>query len=64
MNVTNKSKIEGKYVFLKIKGNLVAEQMYHATWDYEKQYWVFTDNNCVTFREWNGEPTHYKLING
>lgn len=55
-------KLDGKYVFVRVLGiTKPVKEMYQATWDGGK--WVFMDDNCVTCEEWNGQPTHYKLVN-
>ena len=52
--------IDGKHVNLKVEGREVKNS-YQATFDGE--VWSFTDSNEVTCREWEGEPSHFRLVN-
>ena len=60
--ITNKSKIGGM-VYVKTEGNVIRDDIYSPVFSHERDRWEFIDSNCVTCREWNGEPTHYKLVN-
>lgn len=61
--ITNKSNLEGKVVHIRTDNKHDREDLYSAYWSYDNKRWEFIDANSVTCREWNGEPTHYKLIN-
>lgn len=53
-------RIDGKYVYVKVDGS-PCKEIYEACF-HDGEY-SFIDNNEVFCREWNGEPTHYKLVN-
>lgn len=60
--ITNESNLEGKIVVVKTEGKYIRDDLYEAYWSDENKRWEFMDHNSVTCREWNGEPTHYKLV--
>jgi hypothetical protein len=61
--ITDKSELEGKTVRLKVCGDCECDELYNAYWNNEVNEWQFWDGNDVSCREWNGDPTHYKLVN-
>ena len=60
--ISDNSDLEGLSVTVKTDGQHVRDNHYTAYWSGDNQRWEFEDKNGVTCREWNGEPTHYKLI--
>lgn len=60
--ITQKSDLDCKVVYVKVDG-IECSDLYNAYWSHENDRWEFIDRNSVTCREWNGEPTHYRLVN-
>lgn len=61
--INEKSDLEGKVVIIKVDNKHECDDYYDAYWSDDNNRWEFIDKNCVTCRECNGEPTHYKLLN-
>jgi hypothetical protein len=61
--ITRKSALEGKVVRVKVEGNYEPSEYYDAVWDYDEDKWVFIDKNDNYCHDWEGEPSHYKLVN-
>jgi len=61
--ITDKSKLEGKIVYIKTGTNNPHSDLYESYWCDTNKRWEFVDRNSVTCREWHGEPTHYVLVN-
>ena len=63
IEIKKDSDIEDKSVLLMV-GEHPSDNIYSGYYDEDKNMWLFYDRNDVESRDWIGEPTHYKLVNG